>query len=54
MERAVADDGKTAEFISQNARPALKSDKVALVARGKVRQRSVGVDNWKSDGHVLG
>lgn len=34
--------------------PPLKSDKVALVARGKVRQRSVGVDSWKSDRHVLG
>lgn len=42
------DDGATVVLIPQNTVSAPQSDKVALVARGKVRQRSVGADTWKS------
>ena len=46
------DDGATVVLISQNTVSASQSDKVALVARGKVGQRSVGADSWKSGWHV--
>lgn len=42
------DDGATVVLIPQNTVSAPQSDKVALVARGKVGQRSVGADTWKS------